>query len=438
MDVAGRAARLRRRSPTARSTPCSSPSSSTSATSPGSPARPAAAGRRPTASCSSPTAATASRPPSSWPRPASTAASRSRSTGQKEIVAGAVGAAGAARLGPRGRRRHLGRAAHLRRATGSPTSSWCPPRAWSTALRLVKDDGEVARIEAAAAIADAALATVRPRLAEAPTEAEFGLELDTEMRRLGADDVSFETIVASGPNGAKPHHRPGHRTIVDGDLVVLDFGALVDGYRSDMTRTVVVGEPAADPAAHARRGGRGPGRRRGRGGAPASRAKAVDAACRDVIAEAGWGDAFLHGTGHGVGLEIHEDPRVGQTSTATLAAGHVVTVEPGVYLPEHGGVRIEDTVVVTADGCRPHAHPQARRDLTRPRTCTRRNPMAITTNDLKNGMTLDLPRGCYQVVEFQHVKPGKGGAFVRTTLRNVRTGARSTRPSAPARRSSRP
>jgi Xaa-Pro aminopeptidase len=219
-------------------------------------------------------------------------------------------------------------------------------------LRLRKDDGEIARIEAAAHIADRALASVRPLLLEAPTEAELGLELDAAMRRLGASGPSFETIVASGPNAAMPHHRPGPRRIGEGDLVVLDFGATVDGYRSDMTRTLMVGEPTATQARMlevviesqaAGVAAVGPG----------VACRDVDAATRAVIAAAGWGDAFVHGTGHGVGLDIHEAPRVGSTSGATLAAGQVVTVEPGVYLPEHGGVRIEDTVVVTDDGCRP-------------------------------------------------------------------------------------
>lgn len=218
-------------------------------------------------------------------------------------------------------------------------------------LRLVKDDGEVARIVAASAIADAALASVRHRLLEQPTESELALELDTEMRRLGAAGVSFETIVASGPNGARPHHSPGPRTITEGDLVVIDFGALVDGYHSDMTRTSMVGEPTEtqqrmlDVVAESQQAGVDLV-------AAGVDAKAVDDACRHVIDAAGWGDAFSHGTGHGVGLDIHEEPRVGQTATATLATGCVVTVEPGVYLPEHGGVRIEDTVVVTDTGCR--------------------------------------------------------------------------------------
>jgi Xaa-Pro aminopeptidase len=221
-------------------------------------------------------------------------------------------------------------------------------------LRLLKDDAEVARIEAAGAIADAALAAVAPQLGDGPTEAAFGLALDTEMRRLGADDLSFETIVASGPNGSRPHHRPTTRVIERGDLVVLDFGALIDGYHSDMTRTIAVGGLEALDATQLRMlevvtEAQAAGVAAVRAGAST---KAVDAACRDVVAAAGWGEAFVHGTGHGVGLDIHEDPRVSWAADATLAAGHVVTVEPGIYLPGHGGVRIEDTVVVTESGCR--------------------------------------------------------------------------------------
>ncbi len=221
--------------------------------------------------------------------------------------------------------------------------------------RTVKDDGEVARIEAAAAVATAALGTVAPRLGEGLTERDVALALDTEMRRLGAEGSAFETIVGSGPNGAKPHARPGERRIGDGDLVVMDFGALVDGYCSDMTRTVMVGEPTSTQARMLEvvAASQAAGVAAVRAGAGCAQ---VDRACREVIEEAGWADAFLHGTGHGVGLEIHEDPRVSYSSTATLAAGFVVTVEPGVYLPAHGGVRIEDTVVVTADGSRTLTH----------------------------------------------------------------------------------
>jgi Xaa-Pro aminopeptidase len=219
-------------------------------------------------------------------------------------------------------------------------------------LRMTKDDGEIARIEHACSIADEALAQVLPRLRDEPVERDFGLELDTTMRKLGASDVSFETIVGSGPNGAKPHARPTERRVREGDLVVLDFGALFDGDPSDMTRTVCVGAPTEtqrrmDEVVRAAQAAGVAAVR------PGVTGREVDHVCRDVIGEAGWGEAFLHGTGHGVGLDIHEDPRVAQSGAATLAPGHVVTVEPGVYLPEHGGVRIEDTVVVTDDGCRP-------------------------------------------------------------------------------------
>ncbi len=221
-------------------------------------------------------------------------------------------------------------------------------------LRLVKDEGEVARIEAACSIADAALAAVVPMLDHGPTEAAFALELDTEMRRQGADDLSFETIVAAGPNGSRPHHTPSQRSIDRGELVVVDFGALVDGYHSDMTRTIAVGGPDALDDTQRRMlavvaEAQAAGVAAVRAGVSA---RDVDAACREVIEGAGWGDAFVHGTGHGVGLDIHEDPKVSFAATATLASGHVVTVEPGVYLPGHGGVRIEDTVVVTESGCR--------------------------------------------------------------------------------------
>jgi Xaa-Pro aminopeptidase len=225
-------------------------------------------------------------------------------------------------------------------------------------LRRVKDAGEVARIAEAARIADEALEAVKPVLLEKPTEAEFGRALDFEIRRLGASGNSFETIVASGPNGAKPHHRPSDRTIEAGELIVLDFGAMVDGYCSDMTRTVCVGQPRSDVLtrmAEVVAASQAAGVAAVRAGVTGVE---VDRVCRDTIAdlEPSWRDAFVHGTGHGVGLDIHEAPGVGSTSTDTLAVGHVVTVEPGVYLPEHGGVRIEDTVVVTDTGCTPVTH----------------------------------------------------------------------------------
>jgi Xaa-Pro aminopeptidase len=219
-------------------------------------------------------------------------------------------------------------------------------------LRRVKEPGEVARIHAACSIADDALAAMLPRLADAPAEREFALELEVEMRRRGASGNSFDPIVASGPNAAKPHARPSERRVERGELVVIDFGCVVDGYCSDMTRTVSVGDPGAD-ARHiwdVVRESQWAGREAVRAGIESAE---VDRACRDVIVAAGWGDAFVHGTGHGVGLEIHEAPRVAATARDTLEPGSVVTVEPGVYLPGVGGVRIEDTVVVTLDGSDP-------------------------------------------------------------------------------------
>jgi Xaa-Pro aminopeptidase len=219
-------------------------------------------------------------------------------------------------------------------------------------LRLVKEPAEVARIRAACAIADDALGALLPRLAERPTERDFALELEVEMRRRGASGNSFDPIVASGPNAAKPHARPSDRRVEAGELVVIDFGCIVDGYCSDMTRTVSVGDPGPEARRvwDVVRDSQWAGREAVRAGADCAE---VDRACRDVIAAAGWADSFVHGTGHGVGLEIHEDPRVAASARGTLETGSVVTVEPGVYLPGVGGVRIEDTVVVTPDGADP-------------------------------------------------------------------------------------
>jgi Xaa-Pro aminopeptidase len=246
--------------------------------------------------------------------------------------------------------------------------SWSAQRVWAglleavelvptsnavEALREVKDEAEIARMERAAAIADAALYEVLPMMSEGVTEEEFGLALDTAMRRGGAEGVAFETIVAAGENSAKPHHHPGSRVIRRGDPVVVDFGATFEGYRSDMTRTFCVdAEPQGDMA----RVFSVVGASQAAGAAavkPGIATKEVDDVCRAIIADAGWADRFEHGTGHGVGLDIHEAPTVSQLGTAILAPGFVVTVEPGVYLPGLGGVRVEDTLVVTEGGSRP-------------------------------------------------------------------------------------
>lgn len=218
-------------------------------------------------------------------------------------------------------------------------------------LRAVKDEEELDLLRRACAIADRALADLLAAGGIRPgrTEREIALELERRMLELGADAPSFESIVAAGPHSAVPHHRPGARTVERGDLVKLDFGATYGGYHSDMTRTFVVGEPAAWQAeiyalvAEAQRVGRV-------ALAVGADVRAVDRAARDVIDDAGHKDNYGHGLGHGVGLEIHEAPAVGPTGTGTLAARMPVTVEPGVYLEGRGGVRIEDTLVVREDG----------------------------------------------------------------------------------------
>lgn len=224
-------------------------------------------------------------------------------------------------------------------------------------VRAVKDEAEVARIRAAAELVDAALATVVPMLAERPTERAFAAALETQIRANGAvahtveTDIGFDTIVASGPNGAIPHHAPVDRVIESGDLVIIDVGGRVDGYRSDMTRTFCVGAMSADQTRHyetviaAQQAGV-------EAMVVGAETNAVDTAARQVIAEAGWADSFTHGTGHGVGLDIHELPRVASTTGAddVYEAGTVATVEPGVYLRGRAGVRIEDTCVATPNG----------------------------------------------------------------------------------------
>lgn len=228
-------------------------------------------------------------------------------------------------------------------------------------LRRSKDPGEIARIEAAAEIVDASLEELLPRLSQSVrnagrnggmTEQEFAAAHDHQMRLLGASEQAFETIVAAGSNGARPHARPGTRPIRAGELVVIDSGATVDGYRSDMTRTISVGEPSetAKQMWQVVRESQQAGVDAVKAGATTGE---IDKTCRDIIDSAGWGEAFMHSTGHGVGLDIHEIPGVSTNTEEILKAGEVITVEPGIYLPEHGGVRIEDTVVVAETGCRP-------------------------------------------------------------------------------------
>ena len=220
---------------------------------------------------------------------------------------------------------------------------------WVQELRMVKTETEIEHIRKAAQIGDQAFAELLPSIRSGMTEREIALELEFLMRKAGATGTSFDPIVASGPQSALPHARPGERILSHGDFVVFDFGCVVNGYCSDMTRTIVVGEPeeqhlliydlvykAQVESLKAIK--------------PGKTGAEIDAIARNTITEAGYGENFGHGLGHSVGLEIHESPRLSKTDQTVLKPGMIVTVEPGVYVPGFGGVRIEDLVVVTEEG----------------------------------------------------------------------------------------
>ena len=228
---------------------------------------------------------------------------------------------------------------------------WVSTTGLVSKLRWVKDEREIEHIAKAAAIADEALAEIMPMIKAGVTEREIALELEFAMKRRGSEGLAFNSIIASGPNGALPHAVPTDRRLVDGDFLVMDFGAVWQGYRSDMTRTLVIGTPTEkhreiyEITLEAQLAGLA-------AVAPGKTGAEVDQVSRDVITRAGYGDMFGHGLGHGVGLAIHEGPTLSKRGQDPLAPGMVVTVEPGIYLPGWGGVRIEDLVVVTEDGCR--------------------------------------------------------------------------------------
>ena len=228
---------------------------------------------------------------------------------------------------------------------------WVSTTGLVSKLRWVKDEREIEHIAKAAAIADEALAEIMPMIKAGVTEREIALELEFAMKRRGSEGFAFNSIIASGPNGALPHAVPTDRRLVDGDFLVMDFGAVWQGYRSDMTRTLVIGTPTEkhreiyEITLEAQLAGLA-------AVAPGKTGAEVDQVSRDVITRAGYGDMFGHGLGHGVGLAIHEGPTLSKRGQDPLAPGMVVTVEPGIYLPGWGGVRIEDLVVVTEDGCR--------------------------------------------------------------------------------------
>jgi Xaa-Pro aminopeptidase len=213
-------------------------------------------------------------------------------------------------------------------------------------LRAVKDEDELDKIRAAAKITDQAYELLAKERFIGRTERALAWRMTEIFHELGADEEAFETIVAAGANGARPHADPGDRVIEAGTTIVIDSGAVLEGYCSDCTRTFATGklpeelQRAYDVCLEAQLKGVEAARAGQEG-------KETDAAARDVIAEAGFGDNFGHGLGHGVGIDVHEAPRLAPTSTDSLVAKNVVTIEPGIYLEGTGGIRIEDLVVIT-------------------------------------------------------------------------------------------
>jgi len=216
-------------------------------------------------------------------------------------------------------------------------------------LRIIKEPEEIETIKAACEIADMAMMAALEEVREGRREREVAARMEYVMKMNGAEKPAFDTIIASGPRSALPHGIAGDRRIERGDLVVIDEGALYRHYNSDTTRTIVAGSPNERQkdiyyaVLEAQKRGVEMAR-------PGVRAKDVDGAVREVIAEYGYGDYFIHSTGHGVGLEIHEWPRVSQQDDTELRPAMVITVEPGIYLPGFGGVSIEDTILITEKG----------------------------------------------------------------------------------------
>jgi Xaa-Pro aminopeptidase len=233
----------------------------------------------------------------------------------------------------------------------APEVEWTPTKGVVMKLRAAKDVSELATMRAAIALADDALAAGLAKARPGMTELELSWIIESYMRTHGAQTVAFDLIIACGPNGARPHAKAGEAPLVAGEPIVIDMGARVNGYNSDLTRTVCLGQPndparfwevyntvlAAQVAAEAAI-------------RPGMNGQDVDAVARELIAGAGYGDYFGHGLGHGVGLAVHEEPRLSRITPSLLAPGHLVTVEPGIYLPGWGGVRIEDVALVTEDG----------------------------------------------------------------------------------------
>jgi len=231
------------------------------------------------------------------------------------------------------------------------TYEWIPVSKEVKALRSLKDDAEVELLDRAAALNAECFEEIVAEIRPGACERDIALALEFALKRRGAEEKAFDFIIASGTRGALPHGVASSKTITAGELVTVDFGCRVDGYHSDETVTLAVGEVSARQReifdvvleAHDRAMDRV---------RPGIALKDIDAAAREFIAERGFGDYFGHGTGHGLGLEIHEFPTVSPRAEEEAKEGMVFTIEPGIYIPEVGGVRIEDSILVTADGCR--------------------------------------------------------------------------------------
>jgi len=228
-------------------------------------------------------------------------------------------------------------------------TKWVATKNVVETIRMIKDESELAKIRRAVAVADEACDHIRQSIKKGMSEKQIAWELEVQMRTHGADGLAFDFIVASGPNGAKPHAVLSDRKVQKREPIVLDMGARVDGYCSDLTRTICVGKPGKklsgiyDIVLRAQQAAEEQAK-------PGMTGQEVDAIARTIIAEAGHADQFGHGLGHGVGLAVHEGPAVSLRGTAPLEPGMVFTVEPGIYLTDWGGVRIEDLVLMTKDG----------------------------------------------------------------------------------------
>lgn len=219
-----------------------------------------------------------------------------------------------------------------------------------TSLRLLKEGEELLNVKKACSIAAKAFEIIKPKIKEGVTEREIAIEIEYTMQKMGASGKSFDLIVAFGPNSALPHHETSLRKLKKNEVVLIDFGCIYERYCSDMTRTFFYGKPndeflkVYDIVDKAQKMGI-------KAVKSGIAARTIDKICRDYISEKGYGQYFIHGTGHGVGLEIHEEPSLNTKSNAILKKGMTITVEPGIYLYGKFGIRIEDTVYVTSNGC---------------------------------------------------------------------------------------